>query len=1215
MPFVTRYWMTDNGAITFTGNTLGLSQLMNANQAGTQGSIGAFISLSGSQVPTFPLGTTLNYVDNSSQAILHIPSGSTIVYAELIWGGNYLTLDQDISGLIDNSITFTTPLGSNTIVPDPATANQPTAATGTVTVGFYMRSADVTSLVQAAGAGTYSVGGVPGLVDPIFTSTSDTNHAGWTLAVVYGNPSLPARNIMLFVGAQIVDIAAGSTDIPLSGFDTPMAGPVNGRILLSAQEGDANIAGDQALFGPTVGTLGILSGSNNPATNFFGSQINDDSGNLDPTGTFGTRNQDPFTLTNIVAGRQGWDITNVDGSPFLRNSQTSAVLRLTTSGDLYMPNTVGIQIDVNAPNLQSVKSVDKTFAAIGDTLTYTVVIPNNGPVDATNVIFSDTVPPDTSFVPGSFTLNGAPVLGADPNTGVNIGTIPAGGSVTVTFQVIIEALPTPNPIVNQASMSYQYQSSVGGPILTGSAISNQVTTQVNVAELTMAKSVDMAFATIGDTLTYTTIITNTGDVPATNVFFQDIPPAGTLFVPNSVTVNAVPQPGFDPSVGFNIGNIPAEGSITVTFQAIVNALPVPAQLINTSTTTFQYQVDPGLPPETGTAESNPVTTQVNVALTSVVKNVNKVVAITGDILTYTTVITNNGNAPLLNVVFTDTPPVGTAFVPGSVTTNGVPQPLLNPIPPGFPIGNIPIGASVTVTFRVAVTVVPVPPVLPELTNISTVNYQYQIDPNLPPLNGTTPSNPVVTQVMIGELAVVKSVDKAFATAGDTLTYTAVITNQGNVPATSVFFQDVPPVGTVFIPGTVTINGVPQLGLNPNGGFSIPAIAPNDNIPPGGVVTVTFQVAIAVLPAPPQLTNNASVTYRFGEPPVIVTAVSNPVTTQVNVGELTSVKSVDKAFATIGDTLTYTTIITNTGNVTATNVLFTDASPAGTSFVPGSVTIGGVPQPGLNPSIGFNLGSILPGSSVIVIFEVQIMSVPSPSIIINQAQVTFNFQADPSSPPIEGSALSNPVQTTITGIKESVCVIVPKVYFACQERECFPTFTVDLPTTGAPFTFVSIAFDNGVIVGSPTFTPIPSRPNFSRAQFTVRISFVLVLKNAMNESIRLSGDLPNIQKDIVLYLPPTRSEFELSLLVETQTQLLSNATFSNTGVQLAIGSFIITKVTGIVQLLIPAFGYCPEPCPCEDYVTENPCLIFTDTTLTPFPNDFFPPQLDTASCMN
>ena len=127
----------------------------------------------------------------------------------------------------------------------------------------------------------------------------------------------------LFVGAQIVSTTSGSLDIPVSGFFTPVSGPLNGRILLSVQEGDANITGDQSFFGPTAGSLINLSGPNNNANNFFGSQINNDSGNLDTTGTFGTRNQNPFTGINISAGRQGWDITNVDASATLVNSQTS----------------------------------------------------------------------------------------------------------------------------------------------------------------------------------------------------------------------------------------------------------------------------------------------------------------------------------------------------------------------------------------------------------------------------------------------------------------------------------------------------------------------------------------------------------------------------------------------------------------------------------------------------------------------------------------------------------------------------------------------------------------------------------------------------------------------------------------------------------------------------------------------------------------------------
>ncbi len=56
--------------------------------------------------------------------------------------------------------------------------------------------------------------------------------------------------------------------------------------------------------------------------------------------------------------------------------------------------------------------------------------------------------------------------------------------------------------------------------------------------------------------------------------------------------------------------------------------------------------------------------------------------------------------------------------------------------------------------------------------------------------------------------------------------------------------------------------------------------------------------------------------------------------------------------TVGDVLTYTILITNVGITPVTDVLFQDTIPEGTTFVPGSVTIGESAQPNLNPEQGF-----------------------------------------------------------------------------------------------------------------------------------------------------------------------------------------------------------------------------------------------------------------------
>src|SRR5262249_42248833 len=82
--YVNRFTTITNGAITFTGNTLGLSKAVGLNQAGTSDAIGAFTTVNTAlQVPTFPAGTTLAFAQNSASATLNLTAGSTVLYAEL----------------------------------------------------------------------------------------------------------------------------------------------------------------------------------------------------------------------------------------------------------------------------------------------------------------------------------------------------------------------------------------------------------------------------------------------------------------------------------------------------------------------------------------------------------------------------------------------------------------------------------------------------------------------------------------------------------------------------------------------------------------------------------------------------------------------------------------------------------------------------------------------------------------------------------------------------------------------------------------------------------------------------------------------------------------------------------------------------------------------------------------------------------------------------
>ncbi|UHA73526.1 DUF11 domain-containing protein [Paenibacillus sp. 481] len=459
MPFIHRFTQTTNGAITFTGNTLGF--------ADGSTDIGAFLATDTSkQVSGYPAGSTLTWQENSAAAVLRFPAGSEVLYAELIWGGSTRDDSTDIGSAINSSVSFTTPSAAHSIAPDAITAREE-SANGQV---FYVRSANVTNLVRSGGAGTYIVGGVPGTVRDC-TLLASTNTVGWTLAVAYKHPTLKIRNMNIYVGSQLITMFNPPVDELIYNFKSPEGGDIRGRVLLTAMEGNSSLPGDRFEFGPDRSSLAVISGPNNAGDNFFASQINDDQGNLDTSGTAGSLNTPVWSDGYGV--RSGWDITNVDVSHTLRHGQTEAIARIATQQDTYLVSGYGVQIDANSPIVKMNKSGDKKQAVVGEIVTYTLEVKNDGYVDATNVIFKDHLDPELEYVPDSLRIRGVAAPGHDIAAGVNIGTLAVGETVIITYQAKITKEPDDKVVHNQASMTFDFQSRPDLPLSTATSVSNK----------------------------------------------------------------------------------------------------------------------------------------------------------------------------------------------------------------------------------------------------------------------------------------------------------------------------------------------------------------------------------------------------------------------------------------------------------------------------------------------------------------------------------------------------------------------------------------------------------------------------------------------------------------------------------------------------------------------------------------------------------------------
>ncbi|MGL5149372.1 MAG: beta strand repeat-containing protein, partial [Clostridium sp.] len=706
----------------------------------------------------------------------------------------------------------------------------------------------------------------------------------------------------------------------------------------------------------------------------------------------------------------------IPNSGFLGYSYSVTPGTTITSG--VTSNTVNTQ--VNAAIIQNedgglVKSLDKQYATLGSTIGYTVVLKNTGNITALTVTFTDTVPNNTILLPGSVTVNGTSQPSANPTAGVQVGSINPGAVTTVQFIVIVTTIPTEpipvNSIPNTSFIDYTFIYDPSMPASSVENLSNYVYTFVNTALISIPdKSSTPSEVKIGDVITYTITIPNSGNVNANNVIFYDTIPQGTAFQAGSILVNGTSTSG-NPQTGVNIGSIAAGNSSVVVFTVVAVSLPNPYQTTNQARVKYSYTMDPSLPNgETSTVPSNIVSNSIVGAVinNSIPGNLGKSgspnYASIGDILTYTITSTNSGNIDANNVTLVDTLPSEVTLQ--SITLNGTP--ITGDPSTGINLGTLAPGATDTVVIKAIVLTLPA---TNPITNTGFINYTYTV-------NGTaittgSQTNQVVNTVASAVISnsqngLTKYVDKANASIGDILTYTIAVTNTGNTQATGVTLIDTIPGGTTFNAGSVT-GGTGT----PSGGITIGSINPNQT------ATVSFKVTVVSIPAIIPLPNYTMVGYSYindpSKGPITTQTISNTVFTNLKVASISQgggglSKSVDLSYAKVFDTITYTIPMKNTGTVQADNVTFIDTIPGSTTFVPGSVTLDGVSNGG-NPQTGISVGTIQPNQTVTLTFKVIVATIPTVNPIPNIGQVNYVYTVNT---PGDSSAtnLTNIVSTTV-----------------------------------------------------------------------------------------------------------------------------------------------------------------------------------------------------------
>jgi uncharacterized repeat protein (TIGR01451 family) len=447
----------------------------------------------------------------SSSATVSVPTGATVVYAELWWlgttelSGNPGITDPPQSGGWDPSI-YTQPMKMSigddqhyvTVQPDQGTSIQPTQPGTDTNDYYYSASANVTSLL-AGRTGQITVWGADA---PFPANGFNMAGLGWNIVVVYQYPSvdlsatppLVAKQITVQTGFVYQQSVSPPTNTVVN--VPAITDPTQVQTGLIAGEGDTGLTGDTF----SVNGTNIKHPVTGQTNNFFVS--------------YAQNATNPNWTSNFSTDNVAWTLA----PGIVHAGDTSVTLTTTTSGDGYF--LAGLTTAIPVPAVCLAKSVDTNpYTTVGQTLTYTFKVTNcsGAPIDRVTVS-------DPLFVasPGTISACGHPAV------------LAPGASYTCTAtHAVTQADIAAGQIVNTATANAFIPDTTTAVAPATASATTKTSTQLSITKTGSPKPVH-----VGDPFTYTITVTNRGTADAANVKVTDPLPAGLVNPTASVTQGA-----------------------------------------------------------------------------------------------------------------------------------------------------------------------------------------------------------------------------------------------------------------------------------------------------------------------------------------------------------------------------------------------------------------------------------------------------------------------------------------------------------------------------------------------------------------------------------------------------------------------------------------------------------------------------------------------------
>ncbi len=497
----------------------------------------------------------------SASFVQDFPNDAKIKKAYLFWSGS----TYDYPAIADNTATIKTPYGQTHNISTTQCTMLPLSLGN-----FYYCRADVTSQLKGLSVkrgDIYTVGSIDAFIssncniDP----HCQARYAGWSMIVIWESQTFSRyRDIVIYDGFYHLDETTSSAGIAppftLDGF--VVGNPAYVELTFFGLEGDSQLGEpEQSLLPKTDplycvtcddfirvkrpgGDYIYLQNSASPPKNIWNSSysgveangvgIDIDTFNIGVGGLNVLRPGDTSLIVQAGVG-DGFPVHPVSGNQNAPDFNDSAA----GGGESVFLGFIALGLDTIAPIFEnSQKHVDKLEASAGEILTYTIDVINTGSQDATNVIITDTLPANTTYVPNSTYLDGSLVPDVGGNSplfsGMNIGTVKVG----ITYRKRIQFKVKINE--NTSGGTYIYNSATIKCSEISPFTTNRVSTLVKLASvseftkkilsITDSYGRQKSYLEPGDSINYEVRIKSNSSFPITIEKFEDIIPKHTRIV-------------------------------------------------------------------------------------------------------------------------------------------------------------------------------------------------------------------------------------------------------------------------------------------------------------------------------------------------------------------------------------------------------------------------------------------------------------------------------------------------------------------------------------------------------------------------------------------------------------------------------------------------------------------------------------------------------------